>query len=68
MKLMNLPAIRHRRNKQIAREQGAIRNSIYNNLIDTNSNNIFYTIVEEILDNTDSNLFGTWDTEINSYM
>lgn len=68
MKLMNLQAIRHMRNKKNAREQVGIHDSIYNNVMNTNSNTICYAIVEELLDKTKGNLLGTEDTEINSYI
>ena len=52
----------------MAREQVAIRDSIYKNIINTSSDNISYTIVEEILEETYGNLFGTWDNAITSYI
>ena len=63
-KAMNLSGIRHRKNKRIAKEQVDIRDSIYDNVINTSLDNICYTIVEEILDKTYCNLFGTWNIEI----
>ena len=68
MKAMNLPAIRHRKNKRMLREQVAIRDSIYNNVINASSDNVMCNIVNELQDKRDGNLFGTWDIEINSYM
>ena len=50
------------------RKQLAIRDSIYNNVINTSSDVVSYTIVKEIQDTTDSNLFGTWDIELNCYL
>ena len=55
MKEMNLPAV-------------AICESIYNNVINTSSDRISYTIMEEILEETEGNLFGSWDNETNSYI
>lgn len=68
MKAMSLPAIRHMKYKKMSREQVAICDLIYNNIINTSSDNISYTVVKEILDKIDGNLFGRWDIDINSYM
>ena len=68
MKAMNLPAIWHRKKQRMLREQIAIRDSIYNNVINASSDNVMCNIVNELQDKTDGNLFGTWDIELNSYM
>ena len=64
MNLMNLPAIRHRKNKRLAREQVAIRDSIYTNVVNNDVNTNIETIVVELLHPSDGNIFGSWDNEI----
>ena len=68
MKQMKLPAIQHRKKKQMAREYVVIQDLICNNIINTSSGNMFNTIVEEICNKSDGNLLGTWDIEIKSYL
>lgn len=66
MNSMNIPAIQHR--IFFAREQVAIRDSIYNNIMNNNFNNSCHTIIEELQEKADGNLFGVWDAEINNYI
>ena len=42
-------------------EQVTIRDSIYNNVINTSSYDMFNTIVVEIHNKNDGSLLGTWD-------
>ena len=64
----NLPAVRYRKNCRTAREQVALRDSIYNNMINIKDNNFINMTVGEIDKEEDGNIFGYWDTEIKSLM
>ena len=66
MKSKNLPAVRYRKNCQMKREQVVLRDSIYENVINTNDNNLFNVKIGDINNKEDGNIFGTWDKEIRS--
>ena len=68
IKILNLRAVRHRKNKRLAREQVAIRDSIYTNVVNTTTNNVVYTIIKNLLNASNYNIFGTWDSEIDDLM
>ena len=68
MKSKNLPAVRYRKNCRLRREQAALRDCIYKNMIDTNDNNLFRVTVEQINNPDDGNIFGSWDKEIRNLM
>ena len=64
MKVMNLPVVRYRKNRRLKREQTAISDSIYQNMMNTNDNSMYHVIINEITHTNDCNIFGTWDCEI----
>ena len=64
MKLMNLPVVRYRKNKRLKREQTAISDSIYKNMINANENSICNILIDELTHDSDGNVFGTWDNTI----
>ena len=64
MKLMNLPVVRYRKNRRLQREQTAISDSIYQNMMNTNDNSMHHVLINEIRHKNDCNIFGTWDCEI----
>ena len=66
MKAKNLPAVRYRKNCRTAREQVALRDSIYANMINIKDNNYINVTVGEIEKEEDGNIFGYWDKEIRS--
>ena len=68
VKSKKLPAVRYRKNCRLKREQVALRDCIYENMINTNDNNLFNVTIEQINNPEDGNIFGSWDKEIRSLM
>ena len=66
MKSKNLPAVRYRKKCRMQREQIALRDTIYKNMINTNDKNLFNRTIVELKQIEDGNIFGTWDKEIRS--
>ena len=66
MKAKNLPAVRYRKNLRTQREQVALRDSIYENMMNIKENNFINVTVCELNQQEDGNIFGLWDNEINS--
>ena len=66
MKAKNLPAVRYRKNCRLAREQVALRDSIYNNMMNIKDNNFINVTIDELNKEDDGNIFGNWDSEIKS--
>ena len=64
MKSKNLPAVRYRRKLRMVREQVALRDSIYENMMNIKENNFINVTVVEINKEEDGNIFGSWDREI----
>ena len=51
---MNLPAVRNRKNGRLAREQIAIRDMIYNNIINVDNINMCDVIIKELKESEDN--------------
>ena len=64
MNEMNLPVVRNRKNRRLQREQTAISDSIYTNMMNTNDNSMYNVLINEITHKNDGNIFGTWDSKI----
>ena len=66
MKSKNLPAVRYRKNCRLAREQVALCDLVYENIMNVKEDNFIYVTIREIQKQEDGNIFGSWDEEINS--
>ena len=66
MAKMNLSKVKYRKPKRLQRERAAICDSIYNNIVNVNLDILQQPITEALASKEDSNIFGTWDTEINT--
>ena len=64
MTKINLPAVRHRRSKQLARKQ-AVRDSIYKSLVNTDNKLPIDIILEQLSEDDTGALFAQWDTTMN---
>ena len=62
----NLPAVWYRNNCRMAREQLALRNSIYENMMNIKDCNFINVTIYELNKQEDGNIFGIWDKEINN--
>ena len=65
MTKINLPALRHHRSKQLAREKQAVRDSIYKSLGNTDKKLPIDIIREQLSEEDTGALFAQWDATIN---
>ena len=61
---MNLHVVRYCKNRRLKREQTAISDSMYMNMMNANENSICNILIDELTHDSDGNVFGTWDNTI----